>query len=329
MNFNHRLLLSIVIIILDAIVVFHHTGFVTTTNALVVTSPRWRDGRITTPNSDHATRQKNSGADTYTRQKQPELVIKIRSTTQDDIPTVSSILSHALVEEEYPETTSTPFNFKRKMEFLKTRAGVVSLLQSRIDAITIGNRLWQNHLSSGNHNHDIDYAALSQADKLRHIWSNDSFRIKLEKAAKLSDEPHIWKNHNFACAPSNSDWLCHKMLTAENAVTGEIAGFCEVAMLTNPNRSDHSLEGEQQHNTDKEPVPTIVNLVTSTAYRRRGVASSILKSATRFVQQAWSSEELALFVERDNAPAVKMYEALGFEIKHESISSQYYMTATL
>jgi ribosomal protein S18 acetylase RimI-like enzyme len=329
MSLSHHLLLSIAIVVLN-IVALHHSGILPTTDALVATSPRWV-GKTTTRSRDETRNNVGSIDKTKNTIVQTDLVIKIRSTTHDDIHTVATILSHALLETGQRGHRPTLINFKQKMEFLKTRAGVVSLLQSRIDAITVGNRFWRNRFSSDNfaYDHGNYTTSLSDAQKLRFIWSNDAFRAKLEKAAKLSDEPHVWKGHNFACAPSSSVWLCHKMLTAENGVTGEIVGFCEVAMLRNPT-TDFTVgdDGDEERN-ETVPVPTIINLVTSANYRRRGVASSILKSATRFVQQAWSSNELALYVEQSNAPAVRMYEALGFEMKQELVSSQYYMTTSL
>jgi ribosomal protein S18 acetylase RimI-like enzyme len=223
-------------------------------------------------------------------------------------------------EDEDPQSMSyqTTFNFKRRMELLKIKAGVTSLLHSRMETIRVGKMLWRKVSS------DVSLQGLNDRERLRFLWSDDTFRNKLEKASKLSHEPHVWKGHNFACAPQKADRLCHKMLTAENTITGDIVGFCEVAMLSQPQESL-----EEECSFGEEPLPTIVNLVTSPEYRRRGVASSILKSASRFVRHEWECDAIALYVEEKNEGAVRMYERFGFEKAPGSTSKQLYMKAAL
>eukprot|EP00537_Pseudo-nitzschia_pungens_P018436 CAMPEP_0172407640 /NCGR_PEP_ID=MMETSP1061-20121228/75216_1 /TAXON_ID=37318 /ORGANISM="Pseudo-nitzschia pungens, Strain cf. pungens" /LENGTH=148 /DNA_ID=CAMNT_0013143721 /DNA_START=42 /DNA_END=484 /DNA_ORIENTATION=+ len=131
---------------------------------------------------------------------------------------------------------------------------------------------------------------LTEADKLRLLWSNDAFRNSMEKAASLSNEPHIWKDHIFHCAPPSFDWLFHKMFTAENAFTGEIIGFCEIAMLSKPSEEKSFtvssasagslfLDEECSLGDEESGLPTFLNVVTSMKYRRRGVASTIVDAA--------------------------------------------------
>lgn len=288
--------------------------------ALVVTSPRWQE------DSTQRSRTEKTQYDSIF--VQPKLNLRIRSTAPEDIPMVSTILAHALLEEKdlRHRQTQLPFNFKKHMEFLRTKSGVVSLLHSRMDAMTTGKKLWQcvSDVAPTEHN-------LNDRDKLRYLWSSEIFRTKLEKACKLSDEPHSWKGYNIACAPQDTDKLFHKMMTAENVATDQIVGFCEVAMLSHPmhwnSKEDESCNNSQHKKEDeKGAVPTIVNLVTSAEYRRRGIASSIIKSASRYVQLQSCSNELALYVEQKNSGAVRMYERLGFETAIEC-SSQLYMKA--
>jgi ribosomal protein S18 acetylase RimI-like enzyme len=201
------------------------------------------------------------------------------------------------------------------MELLKTKAAVEPLLLSRINAFDAGKIL--SKLCA--------LEELSEADKMRLIWSNDGFRNKMEKAARLSTEPHIWSGHNFAYAPESACWLQHKLMTAEDLESGEIVGFCEIAMLSQP--SD-----DENENCSLEALPTIVNLVTSPRFRRRGVGSRLMKAAARFVQRQWSCDELTLYVDKSNDAAVAMYENLGFEGRSEAESesrSQSYMTLQL
>jgi ribosomal protein S18 acetylase RimI-like enzyme len=238
--------------------------------------------------------------------------LRIRTTRESDINDVTNILANALVD-PYGEAEGG-FNFKFKMDLLKSKSGVESLLLSRVHAINTGMRL--------GHDCPLD---LSETDKLRFLWSNDGFRNKMKKAAHTSTEPHIWNHHNFACAPGSPCWLQHKMITAEDAESGEIVGFCEVAMLSEPSEDEN---GDEQGSL--EVAPTIVNLAIASKYRRRGIASRLTKTAARFVRNEWSSDELSLYVDKENDAAVAMYKNLGFERKAEVESrSQWYMTRQL
>ncbi|KAG7353043.1 acyl-CoA N-acyltransferase [Nitzschia inconspicua] len=318
MSNRRRFVFSVIVALLDALVILQSEF--TSSLALVVTSPRWEGDRT------HDLPRSMEGVSEETNASHPKLQLRIRSTATEDIPTISTILSRALLkEEEKPRHKYEPqpaFNFKRKMEFLRTKAGVVSLLHSRMEAIAVGRKIWQMVSS------ESSLKGLDEKDKLRYLWSSEIFRNKLEKACKLSDEPHSWKNYNFACAPESMEQLFHKMLTAENVATGEIIGFCEVAMLSQPKHwcsVDGSNEVTERSFTE-ESVPTIVNLVTSAKYRRRGVASSIVRSASRYVGIQGCSKELALYVEQNNKGAVQLYERLGFKSKNDS-ANQLYMKA--
>jgi ribosomal protein S18 acetylase RimI-like enzyme len=293
-------------------------------HALVATSPRWQqDSTIQ--------RSRTEGIQYDYIVVQPKLNLRIRSTTPEDVPKVATILAHALLEEnnlqyKHPQM---PFNFKKQMEFLRTKHGVVSLLHSRIDVVTTGMKLWQSVTDDSPKEDDGN-----DRQTLRYLWSSEIFRSKLEKACKLSDEPHSWKGYNFACAPQNTNKLFHKMMTAENIVTGEIVGFGEVAMLSQPTTHWSSKEdvsyciSQREKATGKGAVPTIVNLVTLPEYRRRGIASSILRSAYRYVQLHGCDNELALYVEQQNDNAVRIYERLGFKPALEC-SNQLYMKAEI
>jgi ribosomal protein S18 acetylase RimI-like enzyme len=321
---RRRILFSAMVVLLDVFLVLQSEF--TFSNALVVTSPRWEEDCV-----PQRTRRTMNGAaapetiSTTHRQQVPILRLRIRSTAHKDIPMVSSILSHALLEEEEkgsapPQQSQYAFNFKKRMEFLRTKAGVTSLLHSRMEAIATGKKLW--HIVSRS-----SLEGLNDTEKLRYLWSSDIFRNKLEKACKLSDEPHSWKGYNFACAPEKTEQLFHKMLTAENVATGEIVGFCEVAMLSQPNH--WSTVGDDGSDSVKnQAVPTIVNLVTSAEYRRRGIASSILQSASKYVELKGCSQELALYVEQHNKGALRMYERLGFQTHYDS-ADQLYMKANV
>ena len=301
--------------------------FAVTCHALVISGP------TSGVNSISTTKEKPASA---TRIELLDLELRIRPTDAGDINKIANMLTHALLEEDSSEHGNTkrneqqflsPYNFK----FRNTRSGVAPLIESRMNAITIGRDIMNNNLSNG----VLD--DLTEADKLRFLWSNDKFRNSVEKAASLSNEPHIWKEHNFVCAPQSFNWLFHKMITAENTLDGEIIGFCEIAMLSKPSDEDPSdvstrtllnhLDEECNLVENVPGVPTIVNLVTSAEYRRRGVGSSVINSAIKFLQKsspAWN--EIALYVEENNDAAIKMYERLGFQkIRRVESKKQWYM----
>jgi ribosomal protein S18 acetylase RimI-like enzyme len=102
-----------------------------------------------------------------------------------------------------------------------------------------------------------------------------------------------------------------------DASTGTVVGFCEVAMLSRPSESD-----EQAY------APTIMNLATSPEYRRQGIATRLMQSASRFVHQKWEFGELSVYVEVENKAAIALYQTMGYgqaqQVERDS-SSQLYM----
>jgi ribosomal protein S18 acetylase RimI-like enzyme len=217
--------------------------------------------------------------------------VRIRSTREQDLDEISRLLANAIVDRDTlsPQPSG---NWKTYMKFLNTKASMKSLLSNRYQVLREGNRA----LTMYNGRSEDEFSM----DRLELLWSHDDFRTKLEKAVMMSKEPHVWGKHNFAYSPSNVCHLQHLMMTAFDANSGKIIGFCEVAMMTRPHSHDDS-------------TPTIANLVTSTAYRRMGVGSGLLKSALRFVHEYWrEADEVALFVDRSNWGAASLYSKLGF-----------------
>ena len=95
-------------------------------------------------------------------------------------------------------------------------------------------------------------------------------------------------------------------------------------MLADPSRHAHEDVGLKLR-------PTIANLVVSPNHRRQGIASRIIKSASNFVQRTWQEDSLSLFVDKENKPAIALYEQLGFEKAFDAElvypdRKQWYMT---
>lgn len=219
------------------------------------------------------------------------LVLRIRLTREDDLPEISSLLASACIAEE-----ESQWNWKTSMEVLRNKVDMQNLLASRYGAIKEGKRAATRV--------PLD-DSITDSDKMRLLWSHDAFRRKLKKAATLAKEPHLWKQCDFSVAPQDPNTLRHAMITAEDVITGSIVGFCEIAMLALPSSSQDEL-------TSVAVAPTIANLASSSKHRRRGIASSLLKSAKEYVQRQWSSDEIALYVDSANEGAISLYSKHGF-----------------
>lgn len=118
--------------------------------------------------------------------------------------------------------------------------------------------------------------------------------------------------------PRDVNWFNHLQLTAVDVTTGAVAGFCEVAMLSNPSEdgtcsvSTAIVGCENDDNEDRSFSPGITNLVTARTYRRRGIASRLLKLTERYVRRCWKSEYINLYVEKNNNAAMALYSSLGY-----------------
>eukprot|EP00980_Cylindrotheca_fusiformis_P004449 scaffold949_cov90-Cylindrotheca_fusiformis.AAC.2 len=276
---------------------------------------RWAEALVISPSLGNG-QTARSPANGEQRQVEQCGTLKIRTTKESDIVAISDILATSLVESSEPNTSSgIGFNFKAQIELLKTKAGVDSLLRSRIRAIESAMEI------------ECPIDEIDEADYLRFLWSHETFRKRVEKSALLSNEPHIWEDHNFAYAPQSSCWLQHKMITALDASSGEIVGFCEVAMLSRPS-SESNNDGDDEK---KNYTPTILNLVTSPKYRRQGIATRLMQSASKYVQREWKNnfDELSLYVEAENKAAIALYQNMGYgqlqEVEGDDSSFQLYM----
>lgn len=231
----------------------------------------------------------------------------VRKTTKDDIAQISTLLATASARND----SDGVLNWNTKMQILRDQNTYKKQLSQRIDVLEAGKKAARKAqdalVDAGNTDEECSIGDDDRTDHRTHLmWNDDSFRQKLERAVNAIDstERHAWHGHNFA-VPPNSSLLQHVMLTAVDADTNAVAGFCEVAMLPLP-------DDARRHTYC---TPMITNLVTSPDHRRRGVASNLLKSARRYVRCYWGSCDdmpLGLYVERDNTAAKALYARQGF-----------------
>jgi ribosomal protein S18 acetylase RimI-like enzyme len=232
------------------------------------------------------------------------LSLRLRSTKEDDLNDIASLLASATVNIDESRR-----NWKTSMNVNRNKSAFCTLLSHRFQALQEGEKIVAKLMVED---------ALSATERMKLLWSHDSFRRKLEKAVKKAKEPHIWKQNNFSCCPNNPNSLRHAMITAEDCITGDVVGFCEVAMMADCTLTAYA--------------PTIANLATCSKYRRQGIASALLKSAKRYVHRQWSQDEISLYVEKENKGAISLYSKQGFRPKGFDSSDQdgkLYMTQSL
>jgi len=68
-------------------------------------------------------------------------------------------------------------------------------------------------------------------------------------------------------------------------------------------------------------APLMSNLAISRSYRRKGLAESLVKATELIAQKEWGYDDVYLYVEKRNAPAVKLYKKLGYRTLWEDDSA--------
>lgn len=229
------------------------------------------------------------------------LSIRIRSTSASDLSTVAALLSTASVGS--PKGLGAhAFNWRQKMDALWAKADIEALLRVRLEALHEG-RKRLHHLQS--------IPDLEEQDRLRLLWSNERLRNRIATASRQTGESNVWQSHNFALTPDDSSWMNHVQMTAEDVSTGQVIGFCEVAMLSNPVAILENDDGECVFGYS----PAITNLATDPDFRRQGVATRLLRTAERVVRRKWQANSIGLYVEKENKGALALYRSRGFEPK--------------
>lgn len=278
------------------------------TDALVAVPLPGRTG-WSFPRSNPDVQQREEDSQTIHASTSPAVIV--RKTTKDDILQISSLLAAASAAGDDVGAN----NWNTKMQLLRDENTYRKQLSQRLDALEVGKKAAQKARAAlvddglleqvGNTDEDCNIAKDHTDHHTRLMWADDAFRRQLERAAAAIDtERHAWQGHNFA-VPPNPSLLQHAMLSVVDANTHQIAGFCEVAMLPLPDDA----------NGCSSCTPMITNLVTSPDYRRRGIATKLLKSARRYVDCCWGSGDgmsLGLYVESYNAGAKSLYLREGF-----------------
>lgn len=78
----------------------------------------------------------------------------------------------------------------------------------------------------------------------------------------------------------------------------------------------------------------VINLVVLPSYRRQGIAQNLIRTAVRFYIEKGEKLPMSITVDKDNLPAIKLYQKVGFEIKEpiceiDEDDEQYILDSTL
>jgi ribosomal protein S18 acetylase RimI-like enzyme len=198
------------------------------------------------------------------------------------------------------------WNFKQRVDQLWYKQDIQSLLQVRLQALETGRDQYKRVCRL-----QVD-KPLTMSDQLVVMWDNDRLRDLVSRASQQTGEPNVWVLHNFALAPLDISWLYHLQLSAVDD-KGVVIGFCEVALLENPLiETNDSAKGD---NITERFAPAITNLAVAADWRRRGVASRLLRMARRYAQIYWKTRAMGLYVEKTNEAAMVLYEREGYVAK--------------
>jgi ribosomal protein S18 acetylase RimI-like enzyme len=263
-----------------------------------------------------------------TRPVRTQPLFRIRHTRATDLDVISTMLA----------TEAVPFththNWNHDMKRLRAKSEFTRQLTHRLAALDEGrlaaSRLKQNkqYTSLSDDDNDDEICSLSDPDydTCYQLWQISNFRSKVQTAVKHSQENNAWKVHNFELTPS-AELFNHVMLSVVHTLSGDIVGFCELAWLSCPQPNLIEVTTQQSY------APAIVNLVTSSNHRRKGIASRLLKFASKYTTTQWKrtqydndSTRLGLYVQLENESALRLYRKEGFtQISNSDVDGLIYM----
>ncbi len=238
------------------------------------------------------------------------------------------------------------------MRRLRIKSDLTKQLHLRLDALVAGRhavRRWgeerrryayDDRACSSTSEREFDDDEYGDARRRRLLWNDDVFRTKVRRAARHSHEDNVWRHHDFDVVPE-MEMLHHVMLSAvivdsssysSRAKGGKgneevVVGFCEVAYLPHPPTAGRTTMNDSTISISSY-APTIINLVTSSSYRRMGIASRVLRFASRYTSTRWrgsrhygredddcdlrAGSELGLYVHHENECALRLYAKEGY-----------------
>lgn len=286
---------------------------------------------------------------------------RIRRARIADLDAVSTMLAMESVPSDHKH------NWNDDMKRLRAKSELRRQLFHRLAALEAGRETASRLKEQYTLPYDYDYlcSLSNDYDACHQLWRNDNFRFKVQTAVAHSQENNAWRFHNFDLAP-RMELLNHVMTSVVDLSSGEVVGFCEVALLPCPTIDTSRVVYDGAHSTrqlqiaqyidpgmqDEEPgiayvphmnhgettrsysehssrhdeevgsimfTPAIVNLVTSPSHRRMGIASRLLKFASKFTTTHWRSSRhdkgsmgLGLYVHPENESALRLYTKVGF-----------------
>lgn len=238
-------------------------------------------------------------------------LFRIRHTRGADLNVISTMLAMEAVPFNHTN------NWSNDMKRLRAKSEFTRQLSHRLAALDEGRlaacRLKQQYTSLSNDDNDDGICSLSDDYVTCYqLWQISNFRSKVQTAVKYSMENNAWKVHNFELTPS-VELFNHVMVSVVHILSGDVVGFCEVAWLPCPQQPN------RRETTQQCYAPAIVNLVTSSSHRRKGIASRLLKFASKYTTTQWkrpqydnNSTRLGLYVQLENESALRLYRKEGF-----------------
>ena len=100
---------------------------------------------------------------------------------------------------------------------------------------------------------------------------------------------------------------------------GDIVGCCGIELDKIPSgpKSQTTARGSttttgSSSSSSSTIAPLMSNLAVGKKYRRLGVARDMVDAAETLVRKTWGMDEVYLYVEQRNVPAVRLYQTLGY-----------------
>ena len=268
---------------------------------------------------------------------------RIRRTQASDLDTISAWLASESIGVSQEST-----NWNDNINRLRAQSIIEKQLRYRLAAVEEGRN--SAHRSKV---HDDN-------DEICYLWSNTNLRDKIQTASFLSQEESCWTTHNFELTPTSDmmNHVMVSAVSSSGEVVGfcEVAYLPSPPPIGYRNDydiqqqriqvSNNSLdipsssscceetpdsycdilhdEITQQYDFDQQQQvcaqPAIVNLVTSSLHRRKGIAAHIISFAKKYTSTQWQSStcntnneiSLGLYVHPKNEAALRLYQKKGF-----------------